>query len=112
MKHISYNITGQDIPIGAFVDSCTTFNCVAKDGKTMEKRIQIDVNALRESRDRSELRTLGWIPGKLNPTDGVTKNEIPNRNSPLLSLMKQNKIHIHIDGWKQMPEKSLSVKDI
>ena len=41
-----------NIPLDVFVDSRTTFNCVAKHAPTMEKRLQIGINELRQSHSK------------------------------------------------------------
>jgi len=99
IKHTVSEILDMDIPMDAFVDSRTTFNCVAKNSTTLEKRLQIDVAALRESLTRGELRCMGWIPGSANPADGLTKDKIPNAEHPLTLLMRNNFINIKPQGW-------------
>lgn len=59
------------IQLKAFVDSKTVFDVLAKQGKTCEKLLQIDIHALRESYDRGELTRVCWIPGATNPADAL-----------------------------------------
>lgn len=40
---------GQQVPIDAYIYSKTVFDVVAKQGSTTERRLVIDVSALRES---------------------------------------------------------------
>ncbi len=50
-RDILKEILGRDIPIDGIVDSRTLFNEIAKNSTTEEKRLQIDVHALRESHE-------------------------------------------------------------
>ncbi len=58
------------MPIDAIVDSRTLFNVVAKSSSTPQKRLQIDVHAIRESRRKGELRHL--VCRTENIADGMT----------------------------------------
>lgn len=49
VKSILDQILGQAVPIDAYLDSRTVFKVVAKKGSTLEKLLQIDVNAIRVS---------------------------------------------------------------
>ena len=101
VKHTFFELLGRDPPIDVYVDSRTTFNCVAKNAATLEKRLQIDVAALRESHSLGEIHRLGWIPGSTNPADGLTREKILENEHPLMLLMKNNKIVVHAEGWTE-----------
>ena len=73
---------GLNVQIHSFVDSRTVFNVVAKQATTSEKRLQIDINALRQSYQLGEMHYFGWIPGEQNVADGLTKGLI-DRSHPL-----------------------------
>lgn len=91
-------ILNHDIPIDVFVDSKTLFNVVARHGDTREKRLQIDINSLRESHTSGEMRHIYWIPGSQNIADALTKDVI-SASHALWTLMKTNRIHITPSGW-------------
>ena len=91
-------ILRSNVPIEAYVDSKTLFGVVAKYANTKEKRLQIDVAALREAHSKREIRSLSWIPGTSNPADGLTKG-IVNDSHPLLSLLNNNELSITEKGW-------------
>lgn len=97
-KSIIEELVQRSLPLHAYVDSKTLFNVIAKDASTTEKRLQIDVHVIRESRDKRELETLAWIPGKTNPADGLTKGIIGN-DHPLWKVINSNAITIKPDGW-------------
>ena len=101
IQHTLKEVLGKIVPIDAFVDSRTTFNCVAKQSGTAEKRLQIDAAAIRQSYDRGELRCLGWIPGEENPADGLTKCVIPPDNHPLIQIMNTNLVKFKPQGWAE-----------
>lgn len=95
-------ILKREIQLDIYIDSRTTFNCVAKHAATLEKRLQIDVSALRESHMRGEIRTIGWIPGSQNPADGLTREKILTRDHPLINLMRTNSIKFDATGWAEV----------
>lgn len=109
-QHILQEILDQDIPIDGFVDSRTVFNVVAKSSATLEKRLQIDVNSLRESHGKGELRCLSWIPGSENYADGLTKHSIDSTH-PLWSLIKTNKVDVNPQGWIENTTPKLDSKE-
>lgn len=98
VKDLIEEIIGRSIRLEALIDSKTVFNVIAKDGQTAERRLQIDVLALRQSYDIGELDRLAWIPGKDNPADPLTK-PVTNTTSPLFSIMTTNKFQTKPQGW-------------
>ncbi|TIC89434.1 hypothetical protein CH35J_012878 [Colletotrichum higginsianum] len=54
-------------------DSYSLHKCLVKLGTTQEKRLMIDIMALRQSYDRREPTEVGWIDGRDNPVDATTK---------------------------------------
>ena len=98
IKDLVEEILGRHVKVEVMVDSKTTFNVVAKDGKTTERRLQIDVLALRQSYDLGELDRLAWIPGSLNAADPLTK-PVLSTSSPLYVIMETNKFEVEPQGW-------------
>ena len=82
------DVLGQEICIDAYVDSQTVFYVVAKHSSTLEKRLRIDVHALRQSYATGELRYMTWIPGIENIADDLTKGLI-TESHPLWNLLKE-----------------------
>ena len=76
IKHTLEKTLSKDIPIDVLIDSRTVFNTEAKGTGTLEKRLLIDVSALHQSHYIGELRSIGWISGKNNPADGLTRDII------------------------------------
>lgn len=72
---------GCTIYIKAYVDSCTLFRVSTKDNNTADRRLQIDVFALREGNRRSDLKNLGEIPRMENGTDVPIKEEFSKKTA-------------------------------
>lgn len=68
------------IPIVVWTDSYSLYECIVKLGTTKEKRLMIDLTALRQSYERREIHEIRWIHGDDNPADAFTKT---NPNSAL-----------------------------
>jgi hypothetical protein len=110
--HVAEEIFAKQIPLDAYIDSRTVFNTVTRCTGTLEKRLQIDASALRESHARGELRSLAWIPSHENVADAMTKG-VPQENHALMQLMRSNRLCVHPQGWVRVnnsdTEKSVSV---
>lgn len=89
---------GRDIDISAYVYSKTLFDTVAKGGTITDKRLLIDIWALREGYVNGELNRLSWLPGKENPADSLTKPVIKT-TSPIGTLMNNNVFKPEPVGW-------------
>ena len=97
-KNIIEELLGTSIPMDVYVDSKTLFNIVAKDGNTAEKRLKIDMWAIRESYDKKEIRNIYWIASSMNLADQLTKPILLN-DTALWNVMKTNKINTEALGW-------------
>ena len=65
-----------DIPLPLIViytDSYSLYECLVKLGTTKEKRLIIDIIALRQSYEKRELTEVRWINRQDNPADIITK---------------------------------------
>lgn len=88
------------IPLVICTDSYFLYECLVKLGTTKEKRLMIDIMALRQSYERLEITEIRWINGDDNPADAFTKTS-PNR--ALERLFDSNKLTIRVEGWVQRP---------
>lgn len=61
------------VPTVVYTDSYSLYECLVKLGTTKEKRLMIDIMALRQSYERRELFEIRWINGADNPVDAMTK---------------------------------------
>ena len=84
------------IPTIVCTDSYLLYKCLVKLGTTKEKRLMIDIMALRESYERRELYEIRWINGLDNPADAMTK---ANPNRALQSLIDTNSLQVRVEGW-------------
>jgi hypothetical protein len=84
------------IPIVVCTDSYSLYECLVKLGTTKEKRLMIDIMALRQSYERREITEVRWINGKDNPADAMTKSA-PNK--ALEKLIDSNKLNVRVEGW-------------
>jgi hypothetical protein len=85
-------------PIVVCTDSYSLYECLVKLGTTKEKRLMIDIMALRQSYERREIAEIRWIDGKDNPADAMTKSA-PNK--ALEKFLDNNQLQIRVEGWVQ-----------
>ena len=83
-------------PIIVCTDSYSLYECLVKLGTTQEKRLMIDIMALRQSYERRELFEIRWINGQDNPADAMTK---ANPNRALETFVDTNSLRVRIEGW-------------
>jgi len=88
------------IPLVICTDSYSLYECLVKLGTTKEKRLMIDIMALRQSYERREITEIRWINGDDNPADAFTKAS-PNR--ALERFIDNNELTVRMDGWVQRP---------
>ncbi|KAF1937111.1 hypothetical protein EJ02DRAFT_459012 [Clathrospora elynae] len=91
------------VPLVICTDSYSLYECLVKLGTTKEKRLMIDIMALRQSYERREITEIRWINGKDNPADAFTKAS-PNR--ALERFIDSNELTVRIEGWVQRPTTS------
>jgi hypothetical protein len=77
-------------------DSYSLYECLVKLGTTKEKRLMIDIMALRQSYERRELHEIRWIHGDDNPADALTK---ASPNKTLERFISSGTATIRMEGW-------------
>ncbi|XP_044721979.1 polyprotein [Hirsutella rhossiliensis] len=87
-------------PLIVCTDSYSLYECLVKLGTTKEKRLMIDIMALRQSYEQREMAEIRWINGDDNPADAMTK-AAPNR--ALERLIETNRLTIRVEGYVQRP---------
>jgi hypothetical protein len=85
-----------NIPTVVCTDSYSLYECLVKLGTTKEKRLMIDIMAIRQSYERRELQEVRWINGLDNPADAMTK---ANPNKALEIFINSNSLGIRLEGW-------------
>ena len=96
LEMITTQLSIPTIPIIVCTDSFSLYECLVKLGSTKEKRLIIDIMALRQSYERRELFEIRWINGQDNPADSMTKS---SPNKALETFIDTNKLQIRIEGW-------------
>jgi hypothetical protein len=61
------------IPLVIYTDSYSLYKCFMKLRTTKEKRLMINIMALRQSYERREITEICWINSNNNPIDAFTK---------------------------------------
>lgn len=102
LKLITDQLSLPKIPVVICTDSFSLYECLIKLGTTKEKRLMIDIMALRQSYERRELAEIRWIHGLDNPADAFTKAKPTNA---LKQLIDTNELTIRVEGWVQRPDK-------
>ena len=96
LKHDLENILGRPIGLQMCTDSKTLFDVVTKNTTTTEKRLMIDIKAVRESYERMELSDVAWIRSENNPADALTKVK---ENAVLNRIVDQGIVDHGIEQW-------------
>jgi len=84
------------IPLVICTDSYSLYKCLVKLRTIKEKRLIIDIMALRQLYERREITEIRWINGDDNPADAFTKAS-PNR--ALERFIDSNELTVRVDGW-------------
>jgi hypothetical protein len=108
----TFNLICKQLGISSFptivcTDSFSLYECLVKLGTTSEKRLMIDILALRQSYERRELAEIRWIDGDSNLADAMTK-ATPNR--ALEQLVSTNTIEVKVQGYVDRPVESIGDK--
>ncbi|KAK1993149.1 hypothetical protein LX36DRAFT_730585, partial [Colletotrichum falcatum] len=72
------------------------YKCLVKLRTTKEKRLIINIMALRQSYKRREIYKIRWIQGDNNPVDAFTK---ATPNKALEGLILTRRLNIRMNGW-------------
>lgn len=101
IQDLVLEILGKQIRIEAMIDSKMVFNVVAKDGKTSERSLKIDIIDLCQNYDIGEVDRIVWIPVETNPADHITK-PVFSTSAPLYKIMESNKLKLKLEGWAKL----------
>ncbi len=77
-------------------DSKSIFDTITKLSGVSEKRLMIDISALRQSYTKGEIANIGHVLSKFNIADGLTEK---NKGNLLQMLLKTGKIDHPINIW-------------
>ncbi|EED13532.1 hypothetical protein TSTA_097880 [Talaromyces stipitatus ATCC 10500] len=96
IKMITDRLNLPIIPVVVCTDSYSLYECLVKLGTTKEKRLMINLMALRQSYEKWEIDEICWIHGDDNPVDAFTK---ANPNKALWDFIDKNKLTICVEGF-------------
>jgi hypothetical protein len=96
LKIITEQLELPAIPTIVCTDSFSLYKCLVKLGTTKEKRLIIDIMAIRQSYKRRKLFEIRWINKLDNPADAITK---ATPNKALKNFVITNKIRVQVEGW-------------
>jgi hypothetical protein len=95
IKIITKQLGFPQTPIVVCTDSYLLYECLVKLGITQEKRLIIDIIALRQSYERREITEIRWINRKDNPANTMTKSTL---NKALKKLIDTNQLGVQVEG--------------
>lgn len=84
------------IPLEMHTDSKSLFDVRTKCSQTQERRLVIDLQAVRNAYALQEISNVGFIRRPENPADGLTKIAL---YGPLESLLRFSKADFKVDTW-------------
>ena len=84
------------IPLILCTNSYLLYQCLVQLETTSEKRLMIDIMALRQSYEGQEIDKIRWICGEDNPANAMTK---ASPNSALERIISTNKATIRLERW-------------
>ncbi|KAI0991655.1 hypothetical protein K3495_g16532, partial [Podosphaera aphanis] len=96
LKATADSIMNKNIPLVICIDSYSLYECLVKLGTTKEKRLMIDISAIRQAYERREISQVIWIKGKSNPADAMTKSQPFNH---ALDEILANKYFVDKEAW-------------
>jgi hypothetical protein len=76
------------------------YECLVKLGTTQEKRLMIDILALRQLYERKEIAEIRWIYNRDNPANALIK---AIANSLLKQLISINKLVVRMKEYVERP---------
>lgn len=84
------------IPLILCIDLRLLYDCPIKIGTTNEKRLMIDLIALRKSYEQRETEEIRWITGLNNPAYLMAKI---TPCGALKTFLKSSMLTVEVDGW-------------
>ncbi len=72
------------------------FDVITKCSQTQEKRLMIDLQAVRDAYQCLEISNIGFVRGPNNPADGMTKL---GNCEPLIHLLRTGKVNFEVEQW-------------
>lgn len=99
VRHLTETLLSKQygsIPLHAVVDSKSLVECVHSTKLVDDRRLRLDIGAIRESLEKKEVTSVSWCPGKAQIANCMTKRGAASHD--LLAVV-QNGI-LKNDVWK------------
>ncbi|KAM4061020.1 cwf18 domain containing protein [Hirsutella rhossiliensis] len=93
---IAQRLDLKQIPLVICTDSYSLYECLVKLGTTTEKRLMIDIMALRQAYESRDIAEIRWVNGADNPADAMTK---ASPNSALTQFISDNQLNVRVEGF-------------
>lgn len=90
IKHGMERILGRNIPFLMFTDSKLPFEALTSSRNTTERRLMVDVAAIRGANLEGTISTIGLILSECNPADGLTELECNDMLQNILLTLSIN----------------------
>ena len=105
LRHDLKRLLQKEIKLTLLTDSMSLFKIIINSTVTTEKRLMIDIAAVREAYERSDIDYVGWIPSTSNIANGLTKLGICSVLSEFMTTnVLTQEIRTVIDGrFKSVP---------
>jgi hypothetical protein len=100
LKIIIIRLDQPGIPLVICTNSYSLYECLVKFGTTQEKRLMIDILALRQLYKRKKITEIRWIYNRDNPTNALIK---ATANSSLKQLISINKLVVRMKEHIEKP---------
>jgi hypothetical protein len=100
LKIIITRFNQPEIPLVICTNLYFLYECLVKFGTTQEKRLIIDILALRQLYERKKIAEIRWIHNRDNPANALTK---ATANSSLEQLVSINKLVVRMKGHIERP---------
>ena len=96
IKYDLQSMLGRRIPMTMYTDSTSLFDVITKCSSTLEKRLMIDISAVRQAYEREEISDVRFVRTKDNPADAFTK---VGKCEVLDKIMSSGKYILPIEQW-------------
>jgi hypothetical protein len=100
LEIIIIRLNQPEIPLVICINSYSLYECLMKFGTTQEKRLMIDILALRQSYERRKIAKIRWIYNRDNPANALIK---ATANNSLKQLVSTNKLVVRMEGHVERP---------
>jgi hypothetical protein len=103
IDRIIAKLSAPSVPIVVCTNSLSLYECLIKLGTIKEKRLIINIMAIRQTYERQKMRNIRWINNRNNPADAITKG---TPNHAFKKLINTNRLILRLQGWIKRDNKT------